>query len=100
LGGILAAEADGVRRNQARRRRGSAVARWIAREERNGWARGKGGGRSKPTEPLVRFDQWLVRQVGQAWQWEREVEGVFLTKKLKTEIEKKKRTFLEKGFSM
>jgi hypothetical protein len=28
------------------------------------------------------------------------VEGVFLTKKLKTEIEKKKRTFLEKGFSM
>jgi hypothetical protein len=27
-------------------------------------------------------------------------EGVFLTKKLKIEIEKKKRTFLEKGFSM
>jgi hypothetical protein len=31
---------------------------------------------------------------------EREGEGVFLTRKLKTEIEKKKRTFLEKGFSM
>jgi hypothetical protein len=30
----------------------------------------------------------------------REVEEVFLTRKLKTEIEKKNRTFLEKGFSM
>jgi hypothetical protein len=28
---------------------------------------------------------------------EREVEGVFLTRKLKIEIEKKKRTFLKKG---
>jgi hypothetical protein len=31
---------------------------------------------------------------------ERVVEGVVLTRKLKIEIKKKKRTFLEKGFSM
>jgi hypothetical protein len=69
---------------------------------------GEGGDRSEPTEPLVRLDQlaWR-RQVGLADKWarhgrerEREVEGVFLTRNLKTEIEKKKRTFLEKSFSM
>jgi hypothetical protein len=38
--------------------------------------------------------------VGQGWQREREVRGRFFNLKLKTEIDKKKRAFLEKGFSM
>jgi hypothetical protein len=51
LGGISAAETDGVRRNQAWRRCGDAVARWVAREERNEWARGKkeAAGRNRPS---------------------------------------------------
>jgi hypothetical protein len=42
----------------------------------------------------------LAQQVGQGWQRERGEREVFLNRKLKTEIEKKKRTFLEKGYSM
>jgi hypothetical protein len=70
--------------------------------ERRGTSEREGkeaAGRNRPSH-WSGSASWLVRQVGQAGQWEREVEGVFLTRKLKTEIEKKKRTFLEKGFSM
>jgi hypothetical protein len=38
--------------------------------------------------------------VGQGWQRERGEREVFLTRKLKIEIDKKERAFLEKGFSM
>jgi hypothetical protein len=84
LSGISAAETDGARRNRAWRRHGDAVARWIAREERNGWARGKGGGRSEPTEPLVGFNQLagLTGGPGMAVR-ERVVEGEVFNQKWK-----------------
>jgi hypothetical protein len=41
----------------------------------------------------------LARQVGQDWQWER-VRGEVFNQSLKIEIDKKKRAFLEKGFSI
>jgi hypothetical protein len=73
LGDISAAGTKGARRNKARRRCGGGAAAQSPGESRErrgtGERGGKGGDRSKPTEPLVRLDQlaWR-RRVGQAWQ--------------------------------
>jgi hypothetical protein len=55
-------------------------------------------GRNRPSHWSGSTSDWSDRRARRGS--EREVEGVFLTRQLKTEIEKKKRTFLEKGFSM
>jgi hypothetical protein len=63
-------------------------------------------GRSRPSHwsgstSWLGADRWAWPTSGPGMaEREREVEGVFLTRNLKTEIEKKKRTFLEKSFSM
>jgi hypothetical protein len=80
LSTISVAETGGARQNRARRRRGDAVARGVAREKETRVSEGKRRPVG-PTEPLVGLDQYAGAD---RWAWpdrwarvgrEREVRG-------------------------